>query len=85
MQYNSSINRTCGFAHQAGDHAECEDVDADVPLSMEKAEENGNDQNRSNQRIFFAKFAVDESAVNNLFEYWPKNYQGNGRKDFVKW
>ena len=35
--------------------------------------------------MIFAKFTVDESAVNNLFENWPNYYQGNGRKDFVKW
>ena len=85
MQYNSSINRTCGFAHQTGDHAEGEDSDADIPLTVEKTKKNGNGQDGGEQRMFFAKFAVDKPAVNNLFENWPKNYQGNSCKDFVKW
>ena len=85
MQYNSGINRACGFAHQTGDHAERKDIDTDIPLPVEKTKKNRNNEDWGNQWVFFAKFAVDEPAVDDFFKNWSDYYQGNGRKDFVKW
>lgn len=71
MKNDTGINRSGYFAETTKNEAHRENIDADVPLTVENSEEERDEKNREEKRKlsgdFGAEFSVEETAEDDFF------------------